>query len=184
MERKGAMRGIKLEGYGTFTFAPEIMNYCRKNGYDPYVDPERRIHPGTECNAKIYSLMKDPAAKRRFCLGPHDVIDISFGHRENEVFIDTLIEECFISAAYRSRPGVTLYSPKATSYLCAVMLDDPDLIADSEHPVNIQCALVYDGRVRAVSHKFEKKKYRRPAKLFEGGPATTKGITGEGEEER
>lgn len=165
MEGARTMKGIDVFEFGTFTFAQDILNYCVQRGYRPYVDPEGRIHPGTICNAALYTLMKDPAAKRKFGISSRDVVDVRFGSRKNEDFIEVLIEEGLITAAHRSRPGVTLYSAKAASYLCAVMLNDPSYI---DSPFEIRCPVVFAGRIDATPHRFEKKKYQRPAKLFEG----------------
>lgn len=159
------MRGVNVPGLGTFTFAQDILNHCVQRGYRPYVDPEGRIHPGTICNAALYTLMKDPAAKRKFGISSRDVLDVRFGSRKNENFIEVLIEQGIVTAAHRSRPGVTLYSAKAASYLCAVMLNDSSYVDDT---VDVRCIAVYGYPIDAVPHRFEKKKCQRPAKLFEG----------------
>lgn len=156
------MRWVEFPDGTKYTFAADIQKAAEKSGYSVPCEADGTRHPGTDCNSKMRTVIKDIGMRRTFKITDDSVVDIKADDcAENSKFIQWLVEECFVSDYYSRLGVVQLYSPSAVDALLSAMLKSEAHYDSAGDPHWRASALVIKR-----SHNFELKKNKPKTSLF------------------
>lgn len=156
------MRWINFVDGTVYTFASDIQNFAEANGYVVPCEPDGTRHPGTDCNAKMRTIVKDAGMRRTFGITEQSVVDIHTKETfDNQCFEQWLVDYGLVRF-YPSKQMVQLYSPSAVNALLSVMLKTHVEYEFDSTDEEWDCPYI----VRKINHNFEKKKNRPKASLF------------------
>lgn len=159
------MNWIKLPDGKYYTFAPDIQRFAEENGYKAPCEVDGTKHPGTDCNSKMRTVVKNAGLRRTFEITPESVIDIYVDDDNcNAKFLQWLIESRIVSDAYKKHKVIQLYSGEAVNAILSVMLKAEwvyNPVYDSKY--------IYSHTLVTESHNFELKKNKPIVSLFNKG---------------
>lgn len=156
------MRWINFPDGSEYTLAVDIQKLAELHGYVVPCEADGTRHPGTDCNSKMRTIVKDAGLRRSFCITDQSVVDIRMEDSPaNAAFIQWMVDESIISDSYLKLGGIQLYSEHAVNALLSVMLKTQVSYTAKDDDV-LECALLVIKRC----HNFEKKKNRPKASLF------------------
>lgn len=157
------MRWIEFPDGSKYTLAPDIQKLAEQNGYIVPCEADGTRHPGTDCNSKMRTIIKDAGLRRTFGINDRSVMDVRVEDTPvNIAFIRWLIDNGIISDSYLKIGIIQLYTEEAVNALLSVMLKTyASYEADQADDV-WECGMLITKR----SHNFEKKKNRPKASLF------------------
>lgn len=156
------MRWISFPDGGSYTFAVDIQKLAEQNGYSVPCEADGTRHPGTDCNAKMRTIMKDAGLRRTFHITDQSVVDVQMEDGfVNASFVRWLVDNGLISDSYLRIGTIQLYSEEAVNALISMMLKT-QIEYDSADDEVWECAMLITKR----SHNFEKRKNKPKASLF------------------
>lgn len=156
------MRWVKFPDGGEYTFAADIQDTAEKYGYTVPCEADGTRHPGTDCNAKMRTVIKDIGLRRTFGVTDVSVVDVRMHDSvHNEVFMKWLVDNGLVSDSYLKIGVIQLYSKSAVDALLSVMLK-----AESRYEPKGDRTHRVPFMVTKRSHNFEKKKNKPKASLF------------------
>lgn len=156
------MRWINFPDGSEYTFAFDIQKLAEQYGYTVPCELDGTRHPGTDCNAKMRTIIKDAGLRRSFGITDQSVVDVRMEDSPtNAAFLRWLVDERIISETYLRIGGIQLYSEKAVNALLSVMLKIQASYTPKDDDV-IECGMLVTKR----THNFEKKKNKPKASLF------------------
>lgn len=156
------MRWINFPDGSEYTLAVDIQKLAEQYGYNVPCELDGTRHPGTDCNAKMRTIVKDAGLRRSFSITDQSVVDVRMDDNiVNTAFIRWLVDEGVISETYLRIGVIQLYSEHAVNALLSVMLNTQVSYTPKDDDV-IECGMLVTKR----SHNFEKKKNRPKASLF------------------
>ena len=157
------MRWIKFPSGARYTLAVDIQKTAEQHGYTVPCEADGTRHPGTDCNAKMRSIMKDAGLRRSFGITEYSVVDVraedSF---TNEAFLRWLVDAGITTSYYLKLGVVQLYTENAVNALLSVMLKTEVSYTPDDDDEIIECGALLTKKV----HNFEKKKNRPKVSLF------------------
>lgn len=157
------MRWIEFALKGTrYTLAADIQKEAEKHGYKVPCENDGTRHPGTDCNSKMRSIMKNAGLRAAFGIKADSVVDVFIREHSNKVFAEWCVECGLIGASFNRHGTIQLYTPEAANALLSVMtkshvyyeIDSNDSIFRYRHPV-VLC-----------DHSLEMAKNKPKASLF------------------
>lgn len=159
------MNWIKFPDGHHYTFASDIQRFAEEQGYKAPREADGTRHPGTDCNAKMRTVMKDAGMRKAFGISPTSVVDVYIDQCEsNTQFLQWLVDMNIVSDAYKKHKMIQLYSPYAVDAILSMMLKiqlhyvpSDDLVWNCPGPVFMEY------------HNFELKKNKPKASLFNKG---------------
>lgn len=160
------MRWIKLRDGQIYTFAADIQKRAETLGYRVPCEADGTRHPGTDCNAKMRTVVKSLSLRKAFGINNMSVVDVRVEDgRHNVAFMSWLVYKGVITDAYLKIGTLQLYSLQAANALICVMLqtNEEDLVREGDDPNVI---LTYPNFVKLREHNFEKKRNRPIVSLF------------------
>ena len=156
------MRWINFPDGSQYTLAVDIQKLAEQHGYIVPCEADGTRHPGTDCNAKMRTILKDAGMRRSFGLTDQSVVDVraedSF---TNAAFLRWLVDAGVTTPHYLKLGVIQLYTDKAVNALLSVMLKTEVSYTPSDDDV-IECGALLTKR----AHNFEKKQNRPKASLF------------------
>lgn len=156
------MRWIKFPDGSQYTLAVDIQKLAEQNGYTVPCEADGTRHPGTDCNTKMRTVVKDAGLRRTFHITDQSVVDVRMEDGAvNSAFLRWLVDTGVIHNSYLKIGAIQLYSEDAVNALISVMLKaqiEYD-IADDEI---LECGMLVTKR----GHNFEKKQNKPKASLF------------------
>lgn len=156
------MRWINFPDESRYTFAVDIQKLAEQNGYSVPCEADGTRHPGTDCNAKMRTIMKDAGLRRTFHITEQSVVDVQMEDGfVNASFVRWLVDNGLISDSYLRIGTIQLYSEEAVNALISMMLKT-QIEYDSADDEVWECAMLITKR----SHNFEKRKNKPKASLF------------------
>ena len=156
------MRWINFPDGSEYTLAVDIQKLAEQHGYTVPCEADGTRHPGTDCNAKMRTIVKDAGLRRSFCITDQSVVDVRIeDSHTNAAFIQWIVDESIISDSYLKIGVIQLYSEHAVNALLSVMLKTQVSYTPIDDEV-LECGMLVTKR----SHNFEKKKNRPKASLF------------------
>lgn len=156
------MRWISFPDGDSYTFAVDIQKLAEQNGYSVPCEADGTRHPGTDCNAKMRTIMKDAGLRRTFRITEQSVVDVQMEDGfVNASFVRWLVDNGLISDSYLRIGTIQLYSEEAVNALISMMLKT-QIEYDSADDEVWECAMLITKR----SHNFEKRKNKPKASLF------------------
>lgn len=156
------MRWINFPDGSSYTLAVDIQKLAEQNGYTVPCEADGTRHPGTDCNQKMRTIMKDAGLRRTFRITDQSVVDVRMEDTPvNVSFMRWLVDNGVISDSYLRIGTIQLYSEEAVNALISVMLKT-QIEYDIEDDEMWECAMLVTKR----SHNFEKKKNKPKASLF------------------
>lgn len=144
---------------GAYTTAPEIYYYAVSKGFPATRDGFGRIHPGTVCNAKMRSILKDPTNRRVWRLTEWSVLDVPTSTERGAALVEILVNTGLLSPYYKSQRTFQMYSYNAARALIAAMTGGEEI----DEPVEY---LVCHVSVIGQCHEFEVRHKRPFVSLF------------------
>ena len=153
------MRWIQFPDGRRYTFAVDIQKLAEANGYTVPCEADGTRHPGTDCNAKMRSVIKDAGMRRTFHITDQSVVDVRA--EDSDAFLRWLVDEGLVSSAYLKLGAIQLYSEESVNVLISVMLN-AQVEYDIQDDIVYHCPMI----VLKRSHNFEKKKNKPKASLF------------------
>ena len=156
------MRWIKLPDGSYYTLAVDIQKFAEKNGYFVPSESDGTRHPGTDCNAKMRTIVKNAGLRRTFNVTEQSVVDVVRDDTGSFDLIQWLVDSEIISSSYLRIGVIQLYTHEAVNAILSSMLrmhviydlDDNDDVWSCPYPVS---------RHR---HNFEKLKNKPKVSLF------------------
>ena len=156
------MRWIKFPDGCKYTLASDIQKTAEKYGYVVPCETDGTRHPGTDCNTKMRTIIKDLGLRRTFQITEMSVVDIRVQDSElSSSFLRQLVDEGVINDSYLKIGALQLYSENAVNALLSVMLKTAVSYAPEDDVV-----LEYRYAVPRRGHNFEKKQNKPIASLF------------------
>jgi hypothetical protein len=156
------MRWIKFPDGSVYTFAVDIQKLAEKYGYVVPCEADGTRHPGTDCNAKMRTVVKDVGLRRTFHITDQSVVDVRTDESAvNTAFIRWLVDNGIVNDSYLKLGTIQLYSESAVNALISVMLKT-QIEYDIEDDEVLECGMLITKR----SHNFEKRKNKPKASLF------------------
>jgi hypothetical protein len=156
------MRWIKFPDGKQYTLASDIQKLAEQHGYVVPCEADGTRHPGTDCNAKMRTIVKDAGLRRSFAIADQSVVDVRLEDCPvNAAFIRWLVDHGIITESYLKIGVIQLYSQNAVNALLSVMLKTQVDYTPEDDDV-WECGMLVTKR----SHNFEKKKNRPKASLF------------------
>ena len=156
------MRWINFPDGSSYTLAVDIQKLAEQNGYTVPCEADGTRHPGTDCNQKMRTIMKDAGLRRTFHITDQSVVDVRMEDTPvNVSFMRWLVDNGLISDSYLRIGTIQLYSEEAVNALISVMLKT-QIEYDIEDDEMWECAMLVTKR----SHNFEKRKNKPKASLF------------------
>ena len=156
------MRWIEFPSGAKYTLAVDIQKLAEQHGYSVPCEADGTRHPGTDCNAKMRTIMKDAGMRQSFGVKEYSVVDVraedSF---TNAAFIRWLVDAGVVTSSYLKLGVVQLYTQNAVNALLSVMLKTEVSYTPTDDEI-IECGALVTKR----AHNFEKKKNRPKASLF------------------
>lgn len=160
------MRWIQLRDGRMYTFASDIQKRAETLGYKVPCESDGTRHPGTDCNAKMRTVVKSLSMRRAFGIDKMSVVDVRVEDgRHSVAFMGWLIDRGVITDAYLKIGTLQLYSVEAANALICVMLqtNEEALVRNGDDPNSV---LKYPNFVKVREHNFEKKRNRPIVSLF------------------
>lgn len=157
------MRWIKFSDGSSYALAVDIQRFAEMNGYKVPCEQDGTRHPGTDCNAKMRTIIKDAGLRHTFKITEQSVVEIRMEDSSyNTMFLESLVDHGVVSNTYLKHKVIQLYTKEAVNALLSVMLkthveyepDDNDITWHHGIPVTKR------------SHSLEKKKNRPKTSLF------------------
>lgn len=156
------MRWIKFPDGSNYTLAVDIQKLAEQNGYTVPCEADGTRHPGTDCNAKMRTVIKDTGLRRTFRITDQSVVDIRVEDGPvSTAFIRWLVDNDIVSDSYLKIGTIQLYAEEAVNALISVMLKT-QIEYDIEDDEIWECGMLVTKR----SHNFEKKKNKPKVSLF------------------
>ncbi len=156
------MRWINFPDGSKYTLAVDIQKLAEEHGYVVPCESDGTRHPGTDCNSKMRTIVKDAGLRRTFRITDQSVVDVRVEDTPvNIAFIRWLVDNGIVSDSYLKIGTIQLYSEEAVNALISVMLKT-QIEYDIEDDEVWECGMLITKR----SHNFEKKKNRPKASLF------------------
>lgn len=156
------MRWINFPDGSSYTLAVDIQKLAEQNGYTVPCEADGTRHPGTDCNQKMRTIMKDAGLRRTFRITDQSVVDVRMEDTPvNVSFMRWLVDNGVISDSYLRIGTIQLYSEAAVNALISVMLKT-QIEYDIGDDEMWECAMLVTKR----SHNFEKRKNKPKASLF------------------
>lgn len=156
------MRWIEFPDGSRYTLAVDIQKLAEQNGYTVPCEADGTRHPGTDCNAKMRTVIKDAGLRRTFHITDQSVVDVRMEDTPINIgFLRWLVDNGIVSDSYLKIGTIQLYSEEAVNALISVMLKT-QIEYDIEDDQIWECAMLITKR----SHNFEKKKNKPKASLF------------------
>lgn len=156
------MRWIQFADGSKYTFAVDIQKLAEKNGYCVPCEADGTRHPGTDCNAKMRTIVKNAGLRRTFRIDDQSVVDIRMEDSVfNVSFLRWLIGNGIANDSYLKHQVIQLYSGEAVNALLSAMLKT-EIEYTATDDETWECPILVTKR----SHNFEKKKYRPKVSLF------------------
>ena len=156
------MRWIKFPDGSQYTLAVDIQKLAEQNGYVVPCESDGTRHPGTDCNAKMRTVVKDAGLRRTFRITDQSVVDVRLEDTPvNASFIHWLVDNGIVNHSYLKIGTIQLYSEEAVNALISVMLKTHIEYAIEDDRV-WECGMLVTKR----SHNFEKRKNKPKASLF------------------
>lgn len=156
------MRWIKFPDGTLYTLAVDIQKTAEQYGYTVPCEADGTRHPGTDCNAKMRTIIKDAGLRRSFGVTEYSVVDVraedSF---TNAAFLRWLVDAGVTTSYYLKLGVIQLYTENAVNALLSVMLQTEARYEPTDDET-IECGALLTKRI----HNFEKKKNRPKASLF------------------
>lgn len=157
------MRWICFPDGSRYTLASDIQKFAELHGYPVPCEADGTRHPGTDCNAKMRTIFKDPGMRHTFKIRESSVVEVNMDDSFiNEVFLNCMVQNEIVSNAYLKHRTIQLYTGEAVNALLSVMLKnhveyEPD---DTDYDVKIPLF------VTKRNHSLEKAKNKPKASLF------------------
>lgn len=156
------MRWVEFPDGSSYTFAVDIQKLAELHGYSVPCEADGTRHPGSDCNAKMRTVIKNAGLRRSFHITDQSVVDVRMDDGPTNVsFMKWLVEEGLASDSYLKLGSIQLYSESAVNALISVMLKT-QVEYDIEDDQIWECPMMVTKR----SHNFEKKKNKPKASLF------------------
>lgn len=156
------MRWINFPDGSSYTLAVDIQKLAEQNGYTVPCEADGTRHPGTDCNQKMRTVMKDAGLRRTFRITDQSVVDVRMEDTPvNVSFMRWLVDNGVINDSYLRIGTIQLYSEEAVNALISVMLKT-QIEYDIEDDEMWECAMLVTKR----SHNFEKRKNKPKASLL------------------
>lgn len=156
------MRWIEFPDGSRYTLAVDIQKLAEQNGYVVPCEADGTRHPGTDCNAKMRTVIKDAGLRRTFRINEQSVVDVRVEDTPvNFEFMRWLVDNGIINSSYLKIGTIQLYTEMAVNALISVMLKT-QIEYDIEDDEIWECAMLITKR----SHNFEKRKNKPKASLF------------------
>lgn len=156
------MRWIQFPDGSQYTLAVDIQKLAENYGYSVPCEADGTRHPGTDCNAKMRTIVKDAGLRHSFGVTERSVVDVRVDDSyANRAFMQWLADQGVISDSYLKIGVIQLYSEKAVNALLSVMLKLQVSYTPKDDDV-----LEYGFLVTKRNHNFEKKKNKPKASLF------------------
>lgn len=157
------MRWINFPDGSRYTLAVDIQKFAERHGYVVPCEQDGTRHPGTDCNIKMRTVIKDAGMRHTFGITDNSVVEIMKDESEaNKCFMLWLVAEDLVSVSYGKRRVVHLYSKEAVDALLSVMLKTHVVYVVDENDEEWNCPIGVTKR----SHSLEKGKYKPKASLF------------------
>ena len=118
------MKWVVFNGYSSkYTFAADIQKCAESAGYAVPCEEDGTRHPGTDCNAKMRTIFKDPGMRKTFQVDDMAVIEVRADDTTfNRIWMEKMASRGVISDHLLRRGVVQLYSQGAVNALLSVML--------------------------------------------------------------
>lgn len=156
------MRWIKFPDGTLYTLAVDIQKTAEQYGYEVPCEADGTRHPGTDCNAKMRTIIKDAGLRRSFGITEYSVVDVTAEDSfTNAAFLRWLVDTGVTTSYYLKLGVVQLYTQNAVNALLSVMLKTEVYYEPTDYET-IECGALLTKK----THNFEKKKYRPKASLF------------------
>lgn len=157
------MRWIKFPDGNYYTLAVDIQKFAEANGYTVPCEADGTRHPGTDCNAKMRTIVKDAGLRRTFGVTEQSVVDVKRRDAGTDFdLIQWLVDGELVSASYLRIGVIQLYSHEAVNALLSIMLK-----RHVEYDIDDDDDVWYCGYgVTRRSHNFEKLKNKPKVSLF------------------
>lgn len=157
------MRWIKFADGSYYTLAVDIQKFAEKNGYTVPCETDGTRHPGTDCNTKMRTIVKDAGLRRTFGITEQSVVDVKRGDSVNNAdFMQWLVDSELVSSSYLKLGVIQLYAHGAVDALLSSMLN-----THVEYDIDDDDDVWYCGYfITRRSHNFEKKKNKPKVSLF------------------
>ena len=156
------MRWIKFPDGSAYTLAVDIQKLAEQHGYTVPCEADGTRHPGTDCNAKMRTVIKDAGLRRSFHITEQSVVDVRVADTSaNRAFMLWLVDNGIVSDSYLKIGVIQLYTEEAVNALISVMLKT-QIEYDIQDDQFWECPMLVTKR----SHNFEKKKNKPKASLF------------------
>ena len=156
------MRWIKFPDGSEYTLAVDIQKTAEEHGYFVPCEADGTRHPGTDCNDKMRTIIKDAGLRRSFGIAEYSVVDVraedSF---TNAAFLRWLVDAGITTSYYLKLGVVQLYTENAVNALLSVMLKTEVKYTPTDDEI-IECGALLTKKI----HNFEKKKNKPKASLF------------------
>lgn len=156
------MRWIKFPDGSQYTLAVDIQKLAEQHGYTVPCESDGTRHPGSDCNAKMRTVVKDTGLRRTFHITDQSVVDVRVADTNaNREFMLWLSDNGIVSHSYLKLGHIQLYTEEAVNALISVMLKT-QIEYDIEDDQFWHCPMLVTKR----SHNFEKRKNKPKASLF------------------
>ena len=157
------MRWIEFTNGSRYTLAVDIQKLAEQNGYIVPCEADGTRHPGTDCNAKMRTILKDAGLRRSFGVHEGCVMDVVADETPvNTAFIRWLVDNGIVSDSYLKIGTIQLYTEEAVNALLSIMLKTYVSYEADKADQLWSCRMIVTKRF----HNFEKKKNRPKASLF------------------
>lgn len=157
------MRWIKFPDGSFYTLAVDIQKFAECNGYTVPTEADGTRHPGSDCNSKMRTIVKDAGLRRTFGVTEKSVVDIKRADSDNnDEFIRWLVDSDIVSVSYLKIGVIQLYSLEAVDALLSAMLQTQVAYEIDEDDDIWYCGYPVTRR----SHNFEKLKNKPKVSLF------------------
>ena len=154
---------IKFPDGSRYTLAADIQKFAERNGYTVPCEVDGTRHPGTDCNQKMRTVVKDAGLRSTFRINDQSVVDIRAKDGFlNRLFIENLVHDGIVSSAYLRMGMIQLYSIESVNAILSVMLN-----RHVEYQLDVD-DLEWESSYLPVkrAHNFGKLKHKPKASLF------------------
>lgn len=156
------MRWIEFPDGSRYTFAVDVQKTAESYGYSVPCEADGTRHPGTDCNSKMRTVVKDIGMRKTFAINDQSVVDIKVDDGSvNIAFMRWLVEEELVSESYIRLGVIQLYSESAVNALLSVMLK-----AEAHYASYDDTVWQVPVMVTKRAHNFEMKKNKPKISLF------------------
>lgn len=157
------MRWVNFPDGSSYTFAVDIQKFAELNGYTVPSESDGTRHPGTDCNHKMRTVVKDAGLRRTFSITDQSVVDVRMEDSPfNASFMRWLVDGGIVSDSYLRIGVIQLYTKEAVNALLSVMLKTHVEYEPDDTDEDLDCAIFIEKR----AHNFEKRKNKPKASLF------------------